>query len=210
VPLTARKLADFATTYARQPGRARSDYVRWRRDRRLPTLVARRPWWPYVAVEAVEAALPARARVVEYGGGGSTLWLLDRGATVVCIEHDRDWAATLTEEADGRAELRLVEPSTSGEVSSGGLFYDDYVTAVADLPDGSQDLVIVDGRARVACGLAAMSKVRPGGMLLLDDSDRARYEGLREALAGWRGQDYRGLKLGGGPVFQTSVWTRPN
>jgi hypothetical protein len=80
---------------------------------------------------------------------------------------------------------------------------------VADQGDASLDLVIVDGRARVACGLAAMAKVKPGGMLLLDDSDRPRYARLREALTGWHGRDYRGFKPGGGPVCQTTVWTQP-
>lgn len=145
----------------------------------------------------------------EFGGGGSTLWLLDRGASVVCVESDPQWHAELARTLGERVDLRLIPARASGSDAVPGAFFDDYVGAVRECLDSSLDLVIVDGRARVACGLAAMSKVKPGGMLLLDDSDRPRYAPLREALQSWQVADYRGLKPGGGPVCHTSVWQRP-
>jgi hypothetical protein len=52
-------------------------------------------------------------------------------------------------------------------------------------------------------------KVKPGGLLLLDDSTRPDYAGLLEHLAGWTRTDYVGLNMGGGLPRQTSVWHRP-
>ena len=49
--------------------------------------------------------------------------------------------------------------------------------AICDEPDASLDLVVVDGRARVECARRAMPKVKPGGLLLLDDTSRERYAG---------------------------------
>jgi len=54
-----------------------------------------------------------------------------------------------------------------------------------------------------------MRKVRPGGMLLLDDSDRDRYLPLQAALKDWVRVNYRGLKAGGGGVVESSIWTKP-
>ena len=50
-----------------------------------------------------------------------------------------------------------------------------------ELPDGGRiaeglraDLVVVDGRERARCAARATAKVRPGGLLLVDDIDRER------------------------------------
>jgi hypothetical protein len=57
--------------------------------------------------------------------------------------------------------------------------------------------------------MAAIRKVRPGGRLLLDDSQRERYRPLLDALRGWRRVDSRGLKPREITVMQTTIWTRP-
>lgn len=188
------------------------DVARWARDYRKTTLASRAPWWTYAAVEAVEEALPPHARVFEFGGGGSTLWLHDRGASVTCVEHDPEWFGELRTALPDDVEVVLRAPDADGSIrseSEPGHFFNSYVTEVARHPDDTFDLVIVDGRARVECGMAAMPKVKPGGMLLLDDSDRPRYAPLVAALTPWQRADFRGLKIGGGGLFQTSVWKRP-
>ena len=50
---------------------------RWLRERGAATMKLRSPWWPYDAISWVAVNLPMGARVFEYGGGGSTLWLSD-------------------------------------------------------------------------------------------------------------------------------------
>ena len=188
------------------------DLPQWLRDRQRTTLELRSPWWPYGAADAVAKRLPAGASVFEFGGGGSTLWLHDKGAKVTTVEHHRGWHDDLRRLLPDEVTLILREPTTEGSISSEGEpggFFDDYVATVSALPDESLDLVIVDGRARVACGLAAMGKVKRGGMLLLDDSDRPRYAPLRERLEAWAREDFRGLGPGGGRVQQTSVWEAP-
>ena len=205
-----RTLRDLALHYGRRPGRL-GELTRWAADRGATTVERRLPWWPYAAAATVSAALPPSARVFEYGGGGSTLWLADRGAEVTVAEHDRQWGELLRTELGERARIRVVEPVDAGLVSSRhypGRFFDDYVRLIDAEPDGSLDLVIVDGRARVECGLRARAKVRPGGMLLLDDSDRERYATLARAMEGWEETVVRGARPGGGPVFQTTIWRR--
>ena len=210
--LAARRhtLSQIVRYYGPRPSRL-PDVIRWVQSRGDIAIDSRVPWWPFVAADAVAERLPDGARVFEYGGGGSTLWLQDCGANVTAVEHDVDWHRVLQERAPA-ADVILQVPSQEGSVPTAvhpGQYFDEYVTTISGFPDASFDIVIVDGRARVACGLAAMPKVRPGGMLLLDDSDRSKYAGLRGALVGWFRTDYRGLKPGGGPPCQTSVWIRP-
>jgi hypothetical protein len=105
----------------------------------------------------------------------------------------------------------LLRPSAAGgtvtSASEPG-FFDDYVAAISGEPDGSLDLVIIDGRARVECARRAIPKVCPGGLLLIDDTDRARYQPAIDLLGEWDRHVFTGLKPGHRAPAQTSVWRR--
>ncbi len=53
--------------------------------------------------------------------------------------------------------------------------FEKYVRSIDRFIDKSLDLVIIDGRARLSCITHALKKIRPGGYLMLDDSERERY-----------------------------------
>lgn len=200
-----------AKVYARQPSRL-ADLPRWIRERHVQAIDARIPWWSFAAIEAMRRHVVPGMKVFEYGGGGSSVWLQDLGADLTVVEHDREWYEELRRVLKADASVLLKEPTDSGTCGSRvspNLYFDDYVNAINDVNDDSLDLVLVDGRSRVACGLAAMSKVKHGGLLVLDDSGRSRYVALREALAEWPGDSYRGVGLGIGPPRQTTIWRKP-
>jgi Methyltransferase domain len=208
-----RMLADgVATTrfLARHP-RELKHVPRWLRERTAATMALRSPWWPYDAVAWVGDALPARPRVFEYGGGGSTLWLEDRGGVVTVVEHDEQWHAQLATHLSPAVTLLFQPPAVGGAVNSASEsgYFDDYVAAIDGEPNESLDLVIVDGRARVDCARHAMPKVKPGGLLLFDDTNRLRYQPAIEALAEWERRIFAGLKPRSVLPAQTSVWRRP-
>ena len=127
------------------------------------------------------------------------------------VEHDERWYRQLQDAVlpGTRLVYRGTGPTgtVSSEVTPG--FFDDYAAAINDEPDGSLDLVIVDGRARVDCVRSAIPKVRRGGFLLLDDTGRARYQPAIALLASWDRQIFEGLKPGDLFPAQTSVWCRP-
>lgn len=200
--------------YGRQPHRL-DDIRKWVRDRNTSSTSARLPWWPYSAIERMRELVRRGDRVFEYGGGGSSLWLYDSGAELTVVEHDREWFEELRRILPDDVRVDLREPTRTGSCRSrfhpGEEYFDDYVRAIEDAPDSSMDLVIVDGRSRVACGLASMTKVKLGGRLLLDDSNRSRYQELHEVLSSWRREDFYGVKPGGiGPARRTSLWQRPS
>lgn len=171
----------------------------------------RAPWWPYDAAAWLREHLPRNARVFEYGGGGSTLWLEDLGAAVTVVEHDEAWCRHLSQALRPDTQLLGTPADVAGFVGSaaGDGFFDSYVAAIDAQPDAGLDLVIVDGRARVECVRRAIGKVRAGGLLLLDDSDRARYQPAVALLAGWERHVFTGLKPGYPVPAQTSIWRRP-
>lgn len=210
--VTFRRYQDTATAVfiARHP-RELARLPRWRHEKNAGTLTLRLPFWPYRAIEWVAAALPPQARVFEYGGGGSTLWLEDRGAVLTVTEHDVEWHRELADRLAPSTTLLFRPPASVGSITSAIVpgYFDDYVGAIDSQDDGSLDLAIVDGRARVECVSRAMPKVKPGGLLLFDDANRFRYRPAVNGLDGWERRVFTGLKPGQRHPSYTSVWKRP-
>lgn len=132
------------------------------------------PWWNVAATREVEAFLAHRpnARVFEYGAGASTAWLAARAGHVTSVEHDPQFIGAFREMLGPIANVTLLERS----IAEGP---DAYVGAIAEA-GGPFDLVVVDGRHRAACLAAARAHLAPGGLVLFDDSGRARYRAAIE------------------------------
>ena len=162
----------------------------------------RLPWLPYSVIEALAPRARA-ASVFEYGGGGSTLWLGALAARVTTVEHDQEWYEALTRATSDLANAAVLWRSL--DLSDG----EAYVSAIEEYDDECFDIVIVDGRRRVECVRRAMSKVRPGGVLVLDDSDRPKYGAARTVLAGWSPRDHFGLVPCKDRPGTTTIFTRP-
>lgn len=149
------------------------------------------PWWTFRSSDAVARFLAERpgARVFEWGSGASTLWLARRAAHVTSVEHDVEWAERLAPHLPGTATLRVVPPvPASGPIAApsqrpgyAGVDFADYVAAI-DLDGALYDLVIIDGRARGSCLAAALPHVAPGGLIVVDNTDRRRNRRVVRAL----------------------------
>lgn len=193
------------------------------------------PWFAYDAIDYIETILQPNFVGLEYGSGGSTLWFAQRIARITSVEHDVKWwarvSAELTTQQITNADLVLVPPFTglrpaatdaSHAVAYPQLYrssrrgyedcdFMDYVRQVDQNPDNSLDIVSVDGRARPACVKHAISKIRPGGYLVLDDSKRIRYGIAFELLKGWDEKSFRGLApFNGLKEKDTSVYQKPS
>lgn len=175
-------------------------------------------WWTFDAMEVVEKFLNDRpgARVFEYGSGASTIWLARRGARVTSVEHDQAWGELMVERtrADANIAIRIVPPARSREprFPSGvrawkGWDFAQYVAAI-DREPGMFDLIVDDGRCRVACLERAASRLAEGGLLLFDNSNRQRYRNALEST-GMRRQVTRGLVPGLPYPDETTLLTRP-
>jgi predicted O-methyltransferase YrrM len=180
---------------------------------RLPLNIAQRltrdasssPWMVPAAVSYLGRVIERDWTVFEFGSGASTAWYAGRAGRVTSLEHDSDWHAEverrLRASRHDNWDLRLRPIS-------------DFPSAVRELPDETLDLVVVDGddgddTDRVDCIRASLSKVRPGGLLVLDDSDNPRYRDADDLLRGWDVRRFRGMKSQPLVATETSVFRRP-
>lgn len=133
------------------------------------------PWWNVEATREISDFLAVRgnARIFEYGSGASTVWLAKRCGEIITVEHDKPWLDTFQRQTKGHNNVSLLyRPIDNGP--------DGYVKAIDEF-DGEFDMIVVDGRHRSACLRQAESRLKKGGIVLFDDSGRARY---RDAIEG--------------------------
>jgi hypothetical protein len=152
------------------------------------------PWICYSAISYLEDWLKPGMNILEYGSGGSTLFFLRHECNIISIEHDPSWynvvAASINRCANkDNSKLFLSVPVYTNEtldyknesncvsIDSGfdGYSFSSYVKHVDQYRDSTFDLILVDGRARRACLHYSASKVKPGGLIILDNSDRKYY-----------------------------------
>lgn len=132
-------------------------------------------------IRLLRAAAAGAASAVEFGAGGSTPLLLDAIAgPLVSVESDPAWLALLEAEpaceaarAAGRwhplhADLGPVGawgyPADPARHADGHLYWNAPWTLCA-----APGFVLVDGRFRLACALAALARVAPGGLVAVHD-----------------------------------------
>lgn len=130
--------------------------------------IPRQPWIPFSARRALERRLRADSFVWEIGAGFSTLWLADRVAKVVSIEASRPWherlSAIIAREKITNVDLRLEWRA-------------ERMADFSELPDGSLDLLFIDGGPRGLCLERGFAKVRAGGSIYLDNWDTKEFWG---------------------------------
>lgn len=146
-----------------------------------------RPWYTWETIHFLEQFLTKDMLVFEWGSGGSTIFFARLCKAVVSIEHDRALVAPLFETLQGFGLHKnthiIVEPPEhysipeyeSQDSGFDGWNFKNYARAIDRYPNEYFDLVAVDGRARSACMKHGVPKVKPGGILLLDDAERHHY-----------------------------------
>jgi len=132
--------------------------------RRNPNL----PWLSPQANEFLQGWLKPSHTGLEFGSGRSTLWFARRVAALTSIEHNPEWYDRVSRmlKADRLANVNY-QLHTKEEAAPDG--QPAYVRAAQSIPANSLDFVLVDGIYREQCMLAALDKIRPGGILILDN-----------------------------------------
>jgi len=153
------------------------------------------PWIPFAASDWLTRNLRRDWCVFEWGMGGSTLFFVSHVQTVISIEHEKAWSENVKEAVLSRHasnwQGELIEPEPGGQEgcvdpsdwnhaassdrNSQGLSFRKYVEAIDAHPDSSFDLILIDGRARPACFKHALPKLKIGGVILWDDTNRPSY-----------------------------------
>ncbi len=122
---------------------------------------------------------------LEYGSGGSTLFAISKGVNIIySVESDLQWAEKLSEmiseggfSMDQRIQIEGIDigPTKAWGMpvdESGKERYPNYPTLVwQSIERGGvlPDVILIDGRFRVACFCECVMRAKPGTVILFDD-----------------------------------------
>ena len=142
---------------------------------------------------------------VEFGSGLSTVFFAKRTKKMIVVEHFKPWYEKVVElfkkHAVENVDYRFVAHQKGDEIiPDPSLFeaydfatqnfeprwdYLNYFTVLSDLEKESIDFILVDGRARPECLFMSLDKLKSGGLMVLDNSERERYSIVFDHLKDW-------------------------
>ena len=127
---------------------------------------------------------------LEFGSGGSTIYMIknSKAKKIISVDSDKDWVKKINESLNESQKNRLhIEHCNIGQVGSWGVPRNNshidsywrymvtpwgYATKISIKPD----LILIDGRFRVACFLYSLLASEIGTTILFDDyADRPEY-----------------------------------
>lgn len=127
------------------------------------------PWLTPAAIDLLSTMLRPTDQGAEFGSGRSTLWFATRVAALTSVEHDSRWhqrvTAKLKEHGIGNVDCILApgdQPMERGGESA-------YAMTALAFPDASLDFALVDGHYRDHSTKLILPKIKPGGMLIIDN-----------------------------------------
>jgi hypothetical protein len=115
------------------------------------------PWYTYPALEYIRQLDFRERSVFEYGSGNSTLFWSAIARRVVSVEHEREWFERMHALAPANCQMLFASDA------------DAYVNSIGAA--GPFDVIIIDGQSRLRCAPVAVEHLRPGGLIILDNSD---------------------------------------
>jgi Methyltransferase domain len=135
------------------------------------------PWISQGAVRFLDANLDRKGSGLEWGSGRSTTWFAKRLGSLTSVEHDRGWAKAVRQRL-AAAEVRNIDylevPLDHPQSEETKPWYDReprYVAVAKRFQDSSLCFALVDGHYRQACIRAVIPKLRPGALLVVDNTD---------------------------------------
>lgn len=204
-------------------------FFKWKKLANSNSVEAQLPWISFPVIDFLNTTVNSQTKVFEYGGGGSTVYFLRTAAQVVTVEHNKEWFEILKDKIGSNNKWKpfFIEPENcsdydvtlcanpdkyfSKDKDYVNMNFQEYASVIDTYENNYFDIVLVDGRARPSCIKHGIPKIKSGGYLILDNSEREYYmEYFKDTL----NTDFKEVINYSGPTpfctwfNRTSVWQR--
>ena len=120
------------------------------------------PWISYNAIKDINIIMRPNWNVIEFGSGSSTAWLAKRCKTLYSVEDNREWFEYVSAQLENKGLVNV-----NYALQSGASYFD-----LSNFEDSSIDFALIDGLNRADCMRNVIPKIKPGGYVYLDKSDK--------------------------------------
>ncbi len=128
-----------------------------------------RPWITSTAYDVLSSLLRNTDVGLEFGSGRSTVWFARRVAQLTSVESDPGWHERVTSRLASEGFSNVESHLFPGPEVAGKGQESEYANVARKFAPNSLDFVLVDGLYRDACALLSLDKIRPGGLLIIDN-----------------------------------------
>lgn len=181
------------------------------------------PWLTRYVNEFLACWLKETDVGMEWGSGRSTVWFAKRVKQLNSFEHNKRWYGTVSGKLN---KLKVSEVVTLCYVDiADNREKNNYIGNMLNIEDNSLDFVLVDGVFRDKCALLAIDKVKPGGILIVDNinwylprkcpSSSPNSRGIKDGFESKLWEEFsqhtsgwRNLWTSNG-VWDTAIWFKP-
>lgn len=132
------------------------------------------PWLTESGIRLLDSWLKPTDVGLEWGSGRSTAWFARHVARMTSVEDNPQWherVKALLQQAgvSHKVDYRSI-PCEHREVDEPDSH--PYANVADEFAEESLDFALVDGNIRVLCMQKVLSKLKPGGLLILDNANR--------------------------------------
>jgi predicted O-methyltransferase YrrM len=124
------------------------------------------PWLTPDAVRLLVSMLRRSDRGAEFGSGRSTIWIAERVGHLTSVEHDKVWydevSANLRDRRIANVTYIFAPQDQSEELG-------EYARTALAFENATLDFALVDGLYREHVSKLIIPKIRPGGLLIIDN-----------------------------------------
>lgn len=127
------------------------------------------PWLTPEAVRILTSMLLPSDRGVEFGSGRSTIWFAERVNHLTSVEHNEHWYAVISGriKSRGLTNVDYTFAPPDQPLAQGGL--SEYARTALSFADESINFALIDGFYREHTAKFMMQKIKPGGILIIDN-----------------------------------------
>jgi hypothetical protein len=156
------------------------------------------PWFTYPIIKFLENRLNKDFRVLEFGGGNSTLWFSEKVGKIHTIENEAFWFNYMKNNVPENAEIELIPINLK-------LSYSEMTFLPLDQPssysfgggESIYDIIIIDGVDRVNCIVNSYQKLSQNGVFIIDNTDTNYYNQLNYGYEFLRKKGFKRLDFWG-------------
>lgn len=125
------------------------------------------PWLTARAIALLDTMIKPDDIGLEFGSGRSTLWLSKRCKQLTSVEDNKEWFNIVEGQIkqQGNVDYFFKSSEAASQKES------DYFKIIETFEDNSIDFSLVDGSHRCILARTSIKKLKPGGLLILDNSN---------------------------------------
>jgi predicted O-methyltransferase YrrM len=161
------------------------------------------PWMTYPMIDFLKNNINKNHDIFEFGMGASTLFFSRLANSVTSLETNLQWFEIIKNKLTTNNSTQFLMPDALENSN-----YEEF----AKKQNKKFDFIIIDSLKRFKCAQNSIPALKPGGCVILDDSERENYKKIFNFFSenNFKQQDFVGIEPGKLRVKNSTIFFPPH